>query len=270
MDADILQNTSFLYSLGVALLLGLLSPLVGMFLVVRRFSLLADTLAHVSLLGVAIGLLFHIPITAGAMIVAVIGGWGIEMLRQSRRILSDATLAVFLSGSLAIALLLFALQNVNGDEIEGYLFGNLASVTGLDLSLLVMVAIVLLTFFFLNYQKLFVVALDEDLARVNGVHVNRLNTLFMLIASLVVAIAIKIVGVLLVSALIVLPVLAAMQWRFGFQKTLFLSILFSEMAVMTGFFVAFGWQLPSGATIALFSLSLFVFSYLFNWPKRVF
>lgn len=268
METDILTHAFLVRSIIAGLILGFLSPLVGIFLVVRRFSLLADTLAHVSLLGVALSMLWRLPITLGALLVAVIGGWGIEMLRQSRRIFSEASLAIFLSGSLALALILFSLQKVNGEEIEGYLFGSLASVSPTDLSLLIGIACVLVGFFILNYRKLFLIAIDEELARVSGIRTNFLNALFMFMASGVVAIAIKIVGVLLVSALIVIPVLAAMQWRLSFRQTLCVSLVISEISVVTGFFVAYIGGLPSGPTIALGALVCFIFSYLIHFPKN--
>lgn len=261
MEGDILIFETLIPTLGTAAILGLLSPLVGIFLVMRRFSLLADTLAHVSLLGVAIVSGSGIPMTTGALPAAVLGGLGIELLRQSRRVLSEATLAIFLAGSLALALIIFALQGIEGEELEHYLFGNLAAVGSTDFFLITLLAIVLILFFLVQYRRLFLVTLDEDLARVSGVQVRRLNLLFMLLASAVVAIAIKLVGVLLVSALIVLPVMAALQWRGGFKSTLATSLILSEISVGLGFSLAYFGSLPSGASIALMALLLFLISF---------
>lgn len=268
MSPEILFSASLLPSIGLALLLGLLSPLVGIFLVMRRFSLLADTLAHVSLLGVALSVWLSLPMTSGALVSAVIGGCGIELLRQSRRVLSEATLAIFLSGSLALALILFALRGVDGEELEQYLFGNLASVTNGDFLVFVIVTLGVISFFLFSYRRLFLITLDEELAQVSGVAVRRLNFLFMLLASVVVAVAIKVVGVLLVSALIVLPVMAAIQWRQGFRQTLLLSCVFSESAVLSGFILAYTKNLPSGAAIALMALATFIVSFLIGGRTR--
>lgn len=265
MNFEIFSFLSILTVPGIAFLLGFLAPLIGIILVMRRFSLLADTLSHVSLFGVALSSLFGLPMVYGAFVSAILGGGGIELLRQSRRVLSEATLAIFLSGSLSLAVILFALRGVEAEEIESYLFGDLALVTPQDFLLILGITLILLPFFFAFYQKLFLATLDEDLARVNGVAVNRLNFLFMLLASLVVAAAIKIVGVLLVSALIVLPVMAALQWRRGFTRTLFVSLLFSETAVGLGLTFSNIFQIPSGAAIALVTLSLFILSYIANF-----
>lgn len=253
---------------GVAMLLGFLSPLIGIFLVMRRFSLLADTLAHVSLLGVALSTWLNVPIALGAFMSAVIGGGSIELLRQSKQVLSEATLAIFLSGSLALAVMIFAVLGVDAEEIEAYLFGDLATVTHVDFSFLLGIALVLGIFFTAFYRRLFLVAIDEDLARINGVAVNRLNLIFMLLAATVVAATTKVVGVLLVSSLIVLPVMAAFQWHVSFKKTLWLSLLFSEGAVVLGFVLVHLDDFPSGASIALISLLIFLFSYLLNVSRK--
>lgn len=265
MDTAFLQDSSLTFALGVALLLGILSPLVGIFLVMRRFSLLADTLSHVSLFGVALSSFFGLPMTSGAFLGAVLGGGAIELFRQSRRVLSEATLALFLSGSLSLAVLLFAVRGIDAEEIEAYLFGDLSLVTGHDLMLLVVIALVLGTFFLTCYRQLFLATLDEDLAKVNGVRVRPLNLVFMLFASMVVAVAIKIVGVLLVSSLIVLPVMAALQWQLGFKHTLLLSLGISELTVIVGFMLAFVGGIPSGAAIALCTLMAFLISYFVQY-----
>lgn len=264
--ADI--STNLWVALSVALLLGGLSPLVGIFLVMRRFSLLADTLAHVSLLGVALSSWWHLPMSVGAFLGAVAGGGGIELFRQSRRVLSEATLALFLSGSLALAVLIFALRGIEAEELEAYLFGDLSLVTGHDVFFLAVIFIILIVFFLAFSRQLFLATLDEDLARVNGVAVNRLNLVFMLLTSAIVAAAIKIVGVLLVSALIVLPVLAALQWQLGFRKTVWLGLIISELAVIVGFIGATLSGVPSGAAIALTALLTFLFSYLFQQLRK--
>lgn len=230
----------------------------------RRFSLLADTLSHVSLLGVAVSSVFGWPMTVGAFISALIGGSGIEFLRQSRRVLSEATLAVFLSGSLALAVIIFAWQGVEAEEVESYLFGNLAWVTVNDFFLLLGITLLVLVCFVVFFRQLLLITLDEDLARVNGIAVRRLNFGFMFIASTVVAAAIKVVGVLLVGALIVLPVMAALQWRRGFKQTLFLALLLSQCSVGLGFALAFFAAFPSGAAIALVALIIFFLSYVFH------
>jgi zinc transport system permease protein len=211
---------------------------------------------------------FALPMVIGAFVSAVLGGGGIELLRRSRRVLSEATLAIFLSGSLALAVMLFALRGIDAEEMEGYLFGNLAWVGTPDFVLVLCITLTLSLFFLTFYRQLFLVTLDEELARVNGIMVGRINLAFMLLASMVVAAAIKIVGVLLVSALIVLPVMAALQWRLGFKRTIGLSLVLSEVSAGLGFLLANLGGVPSGASIALVTLGAFLFSYIANLKGR--
>ena len=249
------------------LLLGILAPLVGQFLVVRRFSLLADTLSHVSLLGVALAVFFQFPIFIGALIASLLGGLGMEILRRSGKVMSESVLALFLSGSLALALVMLAVSDGVNVNLLSYLFGSITTVTAADLGTLSVLLGGAIIFLFFGYRRLFLLSLDEDLASVSGVSTSRYNTLFILLASAVVAGALTVVGALLIGALMVIPVLAAMQWRRSFLETLFLGIGLTELAVVTGFFVSYQLNLPSGATIVLCALALFVISYGINIKK---
>lgn len=262
MLTDIFQYDFLLRALLSGLCIGFLAPLMGMFLVVRRFSLLADTLSHVSLLGVALAVWFKQPIFLGALFTSLLGGFGMEVLRRSGRVMNEAILALFLSGSLALALIFLSLAKGVNVNLLSYLFGSITTVSQLDVALLISLSVVILLFVLVTYRKLFLIALDEDLARVDGVSVNRYNFFFILIASLVVAAALPMVGVLLVGALMIVPVLAAMQWRLSFRSTLLLSVVLAEAAVILGFLLAYQLNLPSGATIVLTALGIFIFSFL--------
>jgi len=264
MITDFFQYEFLTRALIAGVLLGILAPVVGQFLVVRRFSLLADTLSHVSLLGVALAVFFKLPIFFGALGSSILGGLGMEFLRRSGKVMSESILALFLSGSLASALVLLAISDGVSINLLSYLFGSITTVTNTDLMILSLLLFVTCIFIFLGYRKLFLLALDEDLARVSGVSVDKYNVLFILLASAVVAGSITIVGALLIGALMIVPVLAAMQWRRSFLTTLLLSIVIAEGSVLAGFFVSYRLDLPSGATIVLFSLIGFLVSYLGN------
>lgn len=264
MIADFFQYDFLGRALMAGLLLGVLAPLVGQFLVVRRFSLLADTLSHVSLLGVALAVYFQFPIFLGALVVSLAGGLGMETLRRSGKVMSESILALFLSGSLALSLVLLAMSESVNINLLSYLFGSISTVTATDLAILVILICLALVFFIVGFRRLFLLSLDEDLARVSGVAVTKYNVLFILLASAVVASGIGIVGVLLVGALMIVPVLAAMQWRRSFLTTLFLSIGLAEISVGAGFVTSYQFDLPSGATIVLFTLGAFIISYLAN------
>lgn len=267
MIADFFQYEFLSRAFFAGMLLGVLAPVVGQFLVVRRFSLLADTLSHVSLLGVALAVFFQLPIFLGALGSSLLGGLGMEFLRRSGKVMSESILALFLSGSLAAALVLLAISDGVSINLLSYLFGSITTVTDDDLVILSLLLFLASIFISLGYRKLFLLSLDEDLARASGVSVDRYNILFILLASAVVAGSITVVGALLIGALMIVPVLAAMQWRRSFLTTLILSIGIAELSVLAGFFTSYEFDLPSGATIVLFSLLAFIVSYVSNLKK---
>ncbi len=251
-------------ALEAGILLAVIAPIVGMFLVVRRYSLLADALAHVSLLGVALALLFHIPVFIGALCTSLLAALGMERLRISGRVFGEAIIALFLSSSLALSVvILSAAQGLNANLLS-YLFGSLTTVRSADVLILAVLALVIIVFLFLYYRELFLFALDEDLARVSGVSVRIISTVFVVLAAVTVTAALSMVGVLLIGALMVVPVLAAMQLRLGFRMTLLFSVLFSMISVLTGFVLAYQFDLASGGVIVITAVFLFVILYWFG------
>lgn len=249
-------------SFEAGLLLAVIAPVVGMFLVVRRYSLLADALAHVSLLGVALSVLLKIPIFIGALVMSLLAALGIERLRRDGRVLSEAIIALFLSSSLALSVVIMSFSHGLNVNLLSYLFGSLTTVTAADVTILLVLAFVVLLFLLFFYRELFLFALDEDLAKVSGVRVRILSGVFMAISAMTVVAALQMVGVLLIGALMVVPVLTAMQWRRGFRITLFLAIGCSLFSVVSGFFLAYFFNLASGGAIVIVAVLLFVLVYM--------
>lgn len=251
-------------SFEAGLLLAVIAPIVGMFLVVRRYSLLADALAHVSLLGVALAVFFKIPIFIGALFTSLLAALGIEHLRRDGRVFGEAIIALFLSSSLALSVIIMSLSHGLNVNLLSYLFGSLTTVTSFDVVILFILMIVILLFLLSSYRELFLFALDEDLAKVSGVQVRFLSNAFMVLAALTVTAALQMVGVLLIGALMVVPVLTAMQWRRGFRTTLLLSVACSLFSVVSGFFLAYFFNLASGGAIVIVAVLLFAFVYIFS------
>lgn len=243
---------------GVAI--GIIAPLIGIFLVVRRYSLMADTLAHVSLAGVAIGLLTGINPYFTAIGSSVLAALGIERLRSSRKLYGESVLALFLTGSLAIATLLLSLARGFTVNLFSYLFGSITTVTHLDLAFVAGLAMLIGLTVFILYKELFFVSFDEELAQTNGLPVKVLNGLLIVLAALAVSLAIRIVGVLLIGALMVIPVITAIQYKHSFRATLWLSVLFSLLSVVSGLIISYYLDLASGGTIIVIALIIFVIS----------
>ncbi len=250
------------FQAGIAI--GTVAPLIGMFLVVRRYSLMADTLAHVSLAGVAIGLLFAVNPIFSAIALSVAAAVGIEGLRNSKRVFSDSVLALFLSGSLAIAVVILSLAKGFNANLFSYLFGSISTVSPADVWITVALAVLVFLSVLLLYKELFFVSFDEEVAKASGLPVKRLNLMMIILAAVAVALSIRIVGVLLIGALMVIPVIAAMQYGRSFRTTLFISVSFSLISVIVGLFSSYYLDIASGGAIVLVALFIFLISIVFT------
>jgi zinc transport system permease protein len=228
-----------------------------MFLVLRRYSLIADTLSHVSLAGVAIGLLLKVNPLFTAIAAAVLSSVAIEKLRLSKKVYGESALAIFLSGSLALAIVIISFAHGFNVDLFNYLFGSILTVKQSDVYIIAILGIVVLITIIAFYKELVYITFDEEAARVSGIPTKMLNILLIALAALTVALAIPIVGVLLIAALVVIPVVAALQLKKSFKQTIFIAEVFSVFSVITGIIVSFYLNLSPGGTIVLISLFIF-------------
>jgi len=257
---EIFQYDFMIRSFEAGIAIGVVAPLIGMFLVVRRYSLMADTLAHISLAGVAGGLLLGINPIISAIVLSVAAAFGIEELRTSRRIFGESVLALFLSGSLAVAVIILSLAKGFNSSLFSYLFGSISTVTPTDLWVTIALAVIVLIAVILLYKELFFASFDAELAEAGGLPVKALNLAIVVLAAVAVALSIRIVGVLLIGALMVIPVISAMQYSKGFRTTLLLSVAFSLISVIAGLFASYYFNLASGGAIVVVALLIFLIS----------
>jgi zinc transport system permease protein len=236
------------------------APAIGIFLVTRRYSFMADALSHVSLAGVAIGYLTHTQPIAIAIITTVTAALCVEELRSRKKVLGESALALFLSGGLALSAVLLGLTKNAGPSVSGILFGSITTVSTEDIWYICILGVLVLSLIALLYRQLVSISIDEELAKASGLHVVAVNRIIVILAALTVALTMRIVGVLLVGALMVIPVLSAMQFRLSFLSTFFLSIAFSLAAVIAGLFTSYFVGTASGGTIVLIALGLFLLS----------
>lgn len=231
-------------------------PVIGLFLVLRRLAMIGDTLAHVSLAGVAAGLLMKIYPVVTALLFTLAAGIGIEQLRQEYRRYGELAAAITLSFSVAIAVVLISLGRSLNADLFAYLFGSLMTVTGQDLWTIAGLGAGVLVVVGLLGKELFFLAFDEELARVGGLPVRRLNLLFTVLTAVTVAVAMRVVGVLLISSLLVLPVAAGLQVARSFRSALLISVAFAQTAVGVGLVSAFYLDLAPGGTVVLTAVAL--------------
>jgi len=235
-----------------------IAPLIGIFLVLRRYSLIADSLAHVSLAGVALGLLLNINPVLTALASAIMSSVVIEKLRLSKRIYGESALAIFLSGSLAFAVILINIAHGFKTDLFNYLFGSIVTVREIDIVTILFTGFLVVVTVFLLYKELVFVSFDEQSAKVAGIPTQFINFVIVVLSAITVSVAIPIVGVLLISALIVIPVVTALQFRRGFLQTLALAEIFSIASVIVGVITSFYLDLSSGGTIVFVALAFFV------------
>ena len=257
---EIFQFDFMIRAFAAGITIAVIAPLIGSFLIVRRYSLMADTLAHVSLLGISVGLIAKVNSIGTAIIASVLGAIGIEKLRGGKKISGESALALFLSGSLAIATVVIGLAKGFSVNLFSFLFGSIATVSLTDLYLIIGLGIIVLATIILFYKELFLVSFDEDLAQANGVPAKALNFILVILAAITVSLSIRTIGVLLIGALTVIPVLAAFQYGRSFRQTIFLSVIFSLVSVISGLFLSFYFALPSGGIIVVVALVIFLLS----------
>lgn len=258
-DYDFMQR-AFVAGLFIAVL----ASISGNFVVLRRYSLMSETLAHSALVGVAVGLVAGYNPLWVAVIVAVSSAWLIEYLRSAFSLYSDAILAIILSGSLAMAIIIVSLGGAFNNSLFSYLFGSILSVTNEDVITIVIVGSISLLFLLLFSKELYFIAYDEEVAQTSGIKVKFLNFLLVSVVAIIIALSIRVVGSLLIGALMVIPTVAALQYRVGFRNTMLISLFFALFSVIFGMTLSYHYSLPSGATIVLSVIVIFIISLVIN------
>ncbi|HEX2315266.1 MAG TPA: metal ABC transporter permease [Thermomonospora sp.] len=244
-------------ALALAVLIGLTAPAIGTFIVQRRLALLGDGIGHIALTGIGLGLLTSTSPILGALVVSILGAAAIEVLRARSRTGGDVALALLFYGGLAGGVLLTNLEG-GGTGLQSYLFGSITSVTTEDLYVVAGLAVVVLAVVALFGRELFLLCQDEEVARASGLPTRMLSLLIAVTAAVTVVIAMRAIGLLLVSALMVVPVAAAQQLTRGFRDTMLVAMGIGVVSAVAGLLTAFENDLPPGPSIVLVALGLFV------------
>ncbi|MEU5878546.1 metal ABC transporter permease [Spirillospora sp. NPDC047279] len=255
--SDILQYDFMRIALVMAVLIGLTAPTVGTFMVQRKLSLLGDGIGHIALTGIGLGLLTGNSPVLGALVVSVLGAVAIEVLRARSRSGADVVLALLFYGGLAGGVLLTNAQG-GGANLQSYLFGSISSVTAADLYVVAGLAVAVLGIVALFGRELFLLCQDEEVARAAGLPVRFLSVLIAATAAVTVVISMRAIGLLLVSALMVIPVAAAQQLTRGFKSTMLVAMGIGVLSAVSGLVGSFEYDLPPGPSIVLLALAVFV------------
>ncbi|MES2023888.1 MAG: metal ABC transporter permease [Patescibacteria group bacterium] len=259
---SLFHYTFIIHGLEAGIIVAIIAPLIGIFLVLKRYSLIADTLSHVSLAGIAIGLLTGISPIITSLGATILASFGVEKLRNSKKVYGESALSLFLSGSLALAIVLLSLAHGFNTNLFNYLFGSIVTVTTQDVYAIFGLALVVIITLSLFYKELLYVTFDEDSAQVSGINTRRMNILLIILSALVVSLAIPIVGVLLISALIVVPAVSALQFRTNFLQTILYAEIISILSVIAGIILSFYLNISAGGAIVLLMLAVFFTIYI--------
>lgn len=260
---SMLQYAFMQRALIAALLIGVAAPAVGTFIVQRRLALLGDGIGHIALTGVALGLITSTSPVLVALAVSALGAVAIELLRTQSRSGGDVALALLFYGGLAGgALLISASSSESTANLMAYLFGSISTVSATDLWVIVGLTAVVLAVVAIFGRELFLLCQDEEVARASGLPVRFLSMLLAVMAAMTVVVAMRAVGLLLVSALMVVPVATAQQFTRGFRATALIAMVFGVVSAVGGLVGAFqvGTEVnvPPGPAIVLLALALFL------------
>lgn len=240
------------------LIVAVLCPTIGIYLVLRRLSMIGEMFAHVSLAGVALGIFTGTYPLASALGLSLMAAAALEALRRTYRIFGDLAIAIMISVGISLAVVLISLSQAFNADLFSYLFGSVIAISTQDLQLIGIIGVGVLIFVILMQKELFFIAFDEDAARAAGVRVDLVNMLFVIATALTIAVAMRVVGILLVSSLITVPVAAALQVGRSFRATILYSYLFALTSVLIGLLVAYHIDLAPGGSIVLIAVGLFI------------
>jgi len=261
LNFEFLQNAFF-----SGIVIGVIAPLLGVFIVVRRMSLIADALSHVTLAGITGSLFISQTYAAFAFlnpmylgIVAAVGGsLFIERLRRMYKHYEELAIPIIMSAGIGLSAIFISLAKGFNTDVMGYLFGTVSAVSRQDLWVVIGIAVVVIAFLSIFFKEMFLLSFDEEYAIVSGLPARTIHFLFMIVVALMIAASMRIVGILLVSSLITLPVASAMRLSKGFKTTVILSILFGELAVIVGLILAYYLNLAPGGTIVVTSIVILI------------
>ena len=240
------------------LFISVLCAVLGLFLVLRRFSLIGDGLAHVTFGTVAVSLLLGLYPVYVSIPLVCLSSLGILRLTRNNRVYTDAAIGIVSSLGIASGIIIASIAGGFNIDLFSYLFGSILAISNAEvvISIVLSVVVILAVSFF--YYDLFSITFDENYAQVSGIRTGRINQILVILTSLTVVLAMKVVGIMLVSSLLILPAVTALQLARGFKSTIITASLVAVFSLVLGVFVSLAVNIPTGATIVLVNFACFL------------
>ncbi|MCX7658397.1 MAG: metal ABC transporter permease [Oscillospiraceae bacterium] len=264
LEYDFMQNAII-----VSIFISVLCPCIGIFLVLRRYSMIGDTLSHASLAGIAMGLMVNQNPVLGAFVFTSICGALIEFLRTYFKKYTDLILSIVLSLSVGIAITIISSGKIHANA-DSFMFGSILTVTRLDMFMVIGLSFVSVLALIFLYNQMLYISYDEEAAQIAGVKVKLINYVFSILVASAVSVSIRIVGVLVLSSMIALPVATALQLGKGFKATLVFSVVFSMVDIMLGLFLSYYLNVAPGGFTALVCVAVLILVLIFKKLKTIF
>lgn len=266
---EFLQYDFFQRALAAGLLAAFVCPIIGIFVVIRGQSLIGDGLGHLAFAGVTGGYLVGLYPAVGALIITIAGAVGIELMRQRHNQYSDMGLAIFFYAGIAMAIIFSTITKMPSSGLLSFLFGSIITVTTTDVGLIAISGLFVTVVIYLLFDKLMLMAIDEDVASVAGINVSLVNMIFSVVTAIVVVVGMTVVGILLVSALMIVPVAAAYLLKLSFKGTLATAISFSILSVIMGLIISFYLDIAPGGTIVITAIGIYAFIAIFQKLREI-
>ena len=241
---------------GVAV--GIICSFMGTFLVLRRYSLFGDGIAHVAFGGISVGLFFGIFPLWTAFVVSILGGLGLQKLRQSTKISGDAAVAVVLSSGFAVGVILVSASGGFSVDLFSFLFGSILLISDEDLIMILAISSGVVGTLIVLQKQFLHLTFNEEQAKLGGLQTTLLNYAFVILAAITVVTSFRLVGMLLISALVVIPNITAMMYGKGFKKTVCLSLGISVFSVISGILVSYFFNVAASGTIVIITVGILI------------
>ena len=255
---EALQYSFMLKALLAGILISISSAFLGIFLVLRKHSMIGDGLAHVSFATVAIGLFLNQSPILISIPLVILSSFAILKLSESNNLNGDAAIGLISSFFVALGVMISSISSGFNVDLFSYLFGSILVISDLELIFSVILSLIVVIVILLFYNDLFAISYDEDFAKTMGINVKGMNYLVAVLTSITVVLGIRVVGTMLISSMIIFPTITALQISNSFKSTIFISVILAITSVIFGVFMSFIYDFPTGATIVMINSIYFV------------